>query len=308
MAWKAPTPRRPRRTRIWLNSWATSRPSRRPAELSGTRDGAPPRWNCRTWRRSRTPRLSPRRKLKLSKKTQSPRYVIGIDLGTTNSGAAYAEIRPGADPFAPANVELLPIPQLTNPGEVRDEDLLPSFLYLPGPSDFPAGSLALPWDETRDYVVGRLAQKRGVENAGRLVSSAKSWLSHSAVDRTAPLLPFRAPEGVAKISPVEASRRYLDHLRQAWDAKMPDAPFQAQQVLVTVPASFDAGARELTLDAARQAGYGNIRLATRTSRCWKSRRPRSTRGWSAIRIGASGWRWATSSWWWISAVAPRISR
>jgi hypothetical protein len=198
--------------------------------------------------------------LKLSKPTKLPRYVIGIDLGTTNSGAAYAEIRPDADPFAPANVEILPIPQLTNPGEVRDEDLLPSFLYLPGPSDFPAGSLALPWDESRDYVVGRLAQKRGVENAGRLVSSAKSWLSHSAVDRTSPLLPFRAPEGVAKISPVEASRRYLEHLRQAWDAKMPDAPFRAQQVLVTVPASFDAVARELTLDAARQAGYENITL------------------------------------------------
>jgi hypothetical protein len=198
--------------------------------------------------------------LKLSKPTKPPRYVIGIDLGTTNSGAAYAEIRPDADPFAPANVELLPIPQLTNPGEVRDEDLLPSFLYLPGASDFPAGSLALPWDESRDYVVGRLAQKRGVENAGRLVSSAKSWLSHSAVDRTSPLLPFRAPDGVAKISPVEASRRYLEHLRQAWDAKMPDTPFRAQQVLVTVPASFDAVARELTLDAARQAGYENITL------------------------------------------------
>src|ERR1017187_7664247 len=155
---------------------------------------------------------------------------------------------------------LLAIAQLTNPGEVRDEDLLPSFLYLPGVADFPAGSLALPWDESRDYVVGRLAQKRGVENAGRLVSSAKSWLSHSAVDRTSPLLPFRAPEGVAKISPVEASRRYLEHLRQAWDAKMPDAPFRSQQVLVTVPASFDAVARELTLDAARQAGYENITL------------------------------------------------
>ena len=196
----------------------------------------------------------------MSNSTLPAQYVIGIDLGTTNSGAAYAEIRPDAGPFAPANVTLLPVPQLTNPGEVRDEDLLPSFLYLPGASDFPAGSLALPWDEARPFAVGRLAQKRGVENAGRLVSSAKSWLSHSAVDRTAPLLPFRAPEGVAKISPVEASRRYLEHLREAWDAKMPGAPFQSQQVLVTVPASFDAVARELTLEAARQAGYQNITL------------------------------------------------
>src|SRR3954453_21593235 len=201
-----------------------------------------------------------RRKSKLSKKTPTSQFIIGIDLGTTNSGAAYAEIRPDADPFAPANVELLPIPQLTNPGEVRDEDLLPSFLYLPGPTDFPAGSLALPWDEARGFVVGRLAQKRGVENAGRLVSSAKSWLSHSAVDRTSPLLPFRAPEGVEKISPVEASKRYLEHLREAWDFKMPDAPFRDQQLLVTVPASFDAVARELTLEAAKQAGYQNITL------------------------------------------------
>jgi len=146
-----------------------------------------------------------------------PRYVIGIDLGTTNSALAYAEILADADPFAPANVQLLAIPQLENPGEVRDESLLPSFLYLPGSSDFAAGAIAVPWDAGRGYVVGRLAQKRGVENAGRLVASAKSWLSHSGVDRTSALLPFRAPEGVEKISPVEATRRYLEHLRQAWD-------------------------------------------------------------------------------------------
>jgi hypothetical protein len=189
-----------------------------------------------------------------------PKYVIGIDLGTTNCALAYAEVKPDADPFAPANVQLAAIPQLVNPSETRAEDLLPSFLYLPGATDFPAGSLALPWDAARDYAVGRLAQKRGVENAGRLVSSAKSWLSHSGVDRTSALLPFRAPEGVENVSPVEASRRYLEYLRQAWDSTMPEAPFTAQQVLVTVPASFDAVARELTLDAARQAGYQNITL------------------------------------------------
>ena len=194
------------------------------------------------------------------KQQQAARYVVGIDLGTTNSALAYAEIQADPDPFAPANVQLLPVPQLVNPGEVREEDLLPSFLYLPGASDFPAGTLALPWDEERAFVVGQLAQKRGTENIGRLVSSAKSWLSHSGVDRTSALLPFRAPEGVAKVSPVEASRRYLEHLREAWDAHMPDAKFANQQVLVTVPASFDAVARELTQEAAKQAGYGNITL------------------------------------------------
>jgi len=196
----------------------------------------------------------------LSKKAPQPKYVIGIDLGTTNSALAYAEMRADADPFAPANVERMPIAQLANAGEVREEDLLPSFLYLPGGSDFPAGSIALPWDAGRSFVAGRLAQKRGVENAGRLVSSAKSWLSHSGVDRTAALLPFRAPEGVEKISPLEAGRRYLEHLREAWDARMPEAPFTTQQVLVTVPASFDAVARELTLEAAKQAGYQGITL------------------------------------------------
>ncbi|HTW68167.1 MAG TPA: Hsp70 family protein, partial [Bryobacteraceae bacterium] len=140
------------------------------------------------------------------------------------------------------------------------EPLLPSFLYLPGPADFPAGSIALPWDDAPQFVTGALAQKRGAEVANRLVASAKSWLSHAGVDRTAPILPANAPEGVERISPVEASRRYLDHLRAAWDSKMPDAPFAEQQVLVTVPASFDAVARELTLKAAEEAGYKNLLL------------------------------------------------
>jgi len=185
------------------------------------------------------------------------KYVIGIDLGTTNSALAFTEFKPDAE--AP-EVTLMEIPQLVNPGEVRDEPLLPSALFVPGASDFPAGSLALPWDPQPEFVVGQLAQKRGVENAGRLVASAKSWLSHSGVDRTAPLLPWKAPEGVKRLSPVDASARYLEHMRRAWDAKMPDAPFTDQQVLVTVPASFDAVARELTLQAAECAGYRNVTL------------------------------------------------
>jgi len=188
------------------------------------------------------------------------KYVIGIDLGTTNSALAYTEIRPDADPFDMPEVRLMDIPQLVNPGEVRDEPLLPSSLYVLGATDFPAGSVALPWDAEPPFVTGRLAQKRGVENAGRLVASAKSWLSHAGVDRTAPILPWNAPEGVPKLSPVDASSRYLDHLRRAWDAKMPDAPFTEQQVLVTVPASFDAVARELTLQAAERAGFRDVTL------------------------------------------------
>jgi hypothetical protein len=189
---------------------------------------------------------------------QSQKTVIGIDLGTTNSALAFAE--PPADPRESAPVNLFPIPQLVNPGEVREESLLPSFLYIAGANDFPAGSLELPWPADAAHVVGELAKKRGAENARRLVSSAKSWLSHAGVDRTASILPPGAPEGVDKISPVAASRRYLEHLRQAWDSKHPDAPFTEQQVFVTVPASFDAVARELTLNAAEQAGYRDIVL------------------------------------------------
>ena len=220
------------------------------------------------------------------RKQLEPQYVIGIDLGTTNSALAYAEIAADADPFAPANVQLLAVPQLVNPGEVREEELLPSFLYLPGATDFPAGTLALPWDAEPAFVVGRLAQKRGAENAGRLVSSAKSWLSHSGVDRTAPLLPFRAPEGVAKISPVEASRRYLEHLREAWDSQDAGRAVRGAAgagdgagVVRRGGARTDAGGRRAGRlsepDAARRAAGGVLRLDR-----------------AARRTGASACRWA----------------
>jgi molecular chaperone DnaK (HSP70) len=182
-------------------------------------------------------------------------YVIGVDLGTTNSALAYASI---AD--EPVRVQPMTIAQLVNPGEVREEGLLPSFLYVPGANEFPEGALALPWNDSRPFVTGHLARKRGIENAGRLVSSAKSWLSHTGVDRTAPILPAAAPEGVNRISPVEASAEYLRHLREAWDAQHPDAPFADQELFVTVPASFDAVARELTQKSAEDAGYRNATL------------------------------------------------
>lgn len=184
---------------------------------------------------------------------------LGIDLGTTNCALALG--LPAAGPTAdPPPVEIVPLPQLVNPGEVRAEALLPSFLFLPGSADFPAGSLALPWNAEPKHVVGTLAQKRGAENAGRLVASAKSWLSHPGVDRTSPLLPMAAPEGVARVSPLEASRAYLEHIRDAWSHAHPETPFAEQQVLVTVPASFDAAARDLTLKAAALAGYPDVIL------------------------------------------------
>src|SRR5437588_12806562 len=146
----------------------------------------------------------------------SAAYSVGIDLGTTNSAIAYVDLTSEE----PSPIEVMPVPQLINPGEVAALSLLPSFLYVAGAFDFPADSLALPWhddDSTRRWVVGELARQRGAENPSRLVASAKSWLSHSAVDRAAPLLPWQAPEEVPKVSPVDASARYLGYLAAVGD-------------------------------------------------------------------------------------------
>ncbi|MBV9758963.1 MAG: Hsp70 family protein [Acidobacteriaceae bacterium] len=185
-------------------------------------------------------------------------YIVGIDLGTTNSALAYAPASSADGETAP--VQLFPVAQLVNPGEVTALDLLPSSLYIPGANEFVEGSLALPWDDTPRYVTGSLARKRGVENTSRLVSSAKSWLSNQNADPTQPLLPPAAPEGIEKISPVDASREYLNHLRSAWNQAHPDAPLEKQTVLITVPASFDASARDLTQRAAKLAGFPEVTI------------------------------------------------
>ncbi len=181
------------------------------------------------------------------------RYAVGIDLGTTNSVLAYAPIT-GETVREAVAPTVLPIPQLVAPSTVEPRPMLPSFLYLGTPEEAAAGALALPWEARRDWAVGTLAQRRAAELPARTVAAAKSWLAYPAVDRRAPLLPWNAPEDVTKVSPVEASRRYLAHVAAAWAAAMPDAPLDAQQVVLTVPASFDASARELTREAALAAG------------------------------------------------------
>jgi len=189
------------------------------------------------------------------------KYIVGIDLGTTNSVLAYIDQTVAEDQ---QHVELHAVPQLVNPGEVDEPWSLPSFLYIPGELDFPQGSLALPWESAPEYVIGELARKRGAESPTRLVSSAKSWLSHAAVNRSAPILPWGAPEEVPKVSPVEASARYLEYLRHAWNHRMaseqPEAALDAQEILLTVPASFDEEARDLTRQAAQQAGLQQVTL------------------------------------------------
>jgi len=186
------------------------------------------------------------------------RHSLGIDLGTTNSALAFTEIGEAGEAMQP--VRLASIPQLTNANEVSAEPLLPSFLYIPGERDFAPGATSLPWNPAPPYVIGKLAQRRGAEVSSRLVSSAKSWLSYSAVDRTAAMLPWKAAEGLARVSPLDASAEYLKHLRAAWDHEHPDAPFDEQEVLVTIPASFDAIARDLTQRAAESAGYRNVTM------------------------------------------------
>jgi hypothetical protein len=152
---------------------------------------------------------------------------------------------------------VLPVPQLTAPGTVEALALLPSFLYLPHPDEIAPGDLALPWSAgTCEFeAVGEMARARGATTPIRLVSSAKSWLCHPGVDRRAAILPADAPDEVQRVSPLDASTRYLAHLRRAWDAAHPEAPFDQQAVTVTIPASFDPVARELTAEAARNAGY-----------------------------------------------------
>jgi len=199
-----------------------------------------------------------------SRTADRARFSVGIDLGTTNCAIARADIT-DADAVGP--IEVLPIPQLVEAGEVAPLTLLPSFLYVAGDLDFPAGSLRVPWEEEGvrpPHVVGELARKRGAERPARLVSSAKSWLSHAGANRTSAILPWNAPEEVPRISPVMASSAYLRHLRQSWDADVAagDAALalDRQHVFLTVPASFDEEARELTLRAAESAGLANVTL------------------------------------------------
>jgi len=172
-----------------------------------------------------------------------------MDLGTTNSVVAYAPL--DAEQLA---IQLLPIPQLVDFGTLESLESLPSFLYLGRAEETAAGSLDLAWADGRTFCIGQFARRQAAEVPDRTVGAAKSWLCHSRIDRHQPVLPWNAPDDVPKVSPVMASRRYLEHLVAAWEAAFPDAPVAEQQVVLTVPASFDASARELTREAALAAG------------------------------------------------------
>ncbi len=218
------------------------------------------------------------------------RFLIGIDLGTTNSALAYVDLqtasRSGRPPIKPFLV-----PQLIAQGETRARSLLPSFLYLPGEHDLPAGATALPWDPARHFAVGEFARQHGGRVPGRLVSSAKSWLCHPGVDRSAPLLPWTAPPDVPRLSPVEASARYLRHFVEAWNFVMakdrPDDRLEKQTVVLTVPASFDDVARTLTVEAAHKAGLEDLVLLEEPQAafyCWLVTHPAAEA--AALKPGA----------------------
>jgi molecular chaperone DnaK (HSP70) len=191
--------------------------------------------------------------VKRSKNTggsEAAQYAIGIDLGTTNSVVAFVDLTREVH-----QIELLPLPQLIAPGTIEKRPILPSFLYLASDAESGSGSFDMAWAKKRDYAVGEFARKQAVEAPTRVVGSAKSWLAHSRVDRHQAILPWGAPPEVKKVSPVEASRRYLEHVISSWNAAFPESVFADQQITLTVPASFDAGARDLTREAALEAGF-----------------------------------------------------
>lgn len=196
------------------------------------------------------------------------RFLVGIDLGTTHTVVAFADV---AAPVGDDAIRVFEIEQLVAPGEVAALPLLRSVRYQPLAEELAEGDLRLPWSDRPangsdldadlpSGVVGAWADELGSRVPGRLVTSAKSWLSHAAVERTAPILPWGSPDGVAKISPVQASAAYLDHVRSAWNTRFPADPLEAQDIVLTVPASFDEVARALTLEAAVAAGLARVRL------------------------------------------------
>ncbi|MGR5435337.1 Hsp70 family protein [Vibrio owensii] len=193
----------------------------------------------------------------------SPRFLVGIDLGTTNTVVAYCEI---TDNLEQSEVSLFDIDQLIAPGEVVRKPLLPSFRYHPAVGQISPSDLTLPWEnepvsgDISNVIVGEWARELGAKVEGRQVSSAKSWLSHQAVDRSSDILPWAGAQDVDKVSPVIASASYLNHIRQAWNYRHPSNKLEDQDVVVTVPASFDETARKLTLEAAQLAGLKKIVL------------------------------------------------
>ncbi len=188
---------------------------------------------------------------------QEKHYSVGIDLGTTHCVLSYVDLTKDEDEITQ---EVMAVPQLTSPGVVEDKKQLPSFLYLAHEAEIADGSSSLPWTATPEHLVGDIARNLGSKTPIRLVSSAKSWLCHAGVDCKEPILPSEAPEDIDRVSPFEATKAYLQHLKQAWENQHPNAALDQQDLIITVPASFDPAARELTAEAAKSVGLSHALL------------------------------------------------
>ena len=187
---------------------------------------------------------------------KSRRWVVGIDLGTTNSAMSRLPIRAEGQP----DLENIPITQRISETQVGTLPTLPSFLYLPGPHEMPLHAMELPWNQELDYAVGSFARTQSAKIPGRTASSAKSWLAHRRAEPGEAILPWDSVKGGRKVSAIEASRRYLSHMRDSWDWNNPETPLALQEIVLTVPASFDDIARDLTVEAADRAGLEHVTL------------------------------------------------
>ena len=189
-------------------------------------------------------------------KNQSPHYLVGIDLGTTHTVVAFTNAEKTHQ-----EIQIFQIEQLIAPGQVAGRPLLPSVRYHPAPGELSAADVAFQAPSSGEFVViGEAARLLGAKTKGRFVTSAKSWLSHPSVDHSAEILPWGSSDDINKVSPIDASASYLAHIRTVWGHKFPDAPLEQQDIVITVPASFDEAPRSLTLEAARIAGLTHVRL------------------------------------------------
>ena len=211
----------------------------------------------------------------MNKQADSSNYIVGIDLGTTHCVVTYCDLTllqsaKNSPPPGQPKIELFEIEQLVAPGEIAPRPYLPSFRYHPTAGEIRPEDSALPWQQKKkaqplrgdieEAIVGDWARELNSKVDGRGVVSAKSWLSHPSVDRQAAILPWSAAEGVAKVSPVVASASFLSHIGYAWDQRFPDSPLAKQEIVITIPASFDEAARSLTLEAAKLAGLTDLLL------------------------------------------------
>ena len=219
-----------------------------------------------------------------SEQNSEARYSIGIDLGTTHSVLSYVDLEASSEEAIAQQV--MAIPQLIGPGSIGDKDQLPSFLYQPHPDELADSDQVLPWSAQPEALVGEIARQLGSKTPIRLVSSAKSWLCHSGVDCRDAFLPVEAPEEVERVSPFQATVRYLEHLRDAWNNQFPDHLLNHQKLTITVPASFDPAARELTAEATRSVGMDHAILLEEPQSALYSWIQRSEGEWrNEVKIG-----------------------